>query len=84
MDRVYDEVKRIHPRIGHFRCIGWDFTIDVNGEPVMIEYNVFPMLGNPQLVRCKPVFNEQTDWILEDYYEHRTWANNHRQDILIQ
>ena len=84
IDRVYDEVKRIHPRMGHFKCIGWDFAIDDRGEPVMIEFNVFPALGIPQITRCKPAFNDKTDWILEDYFHRRTWAKNHRQDILIQ
>ena len=84
IEGVYDEVRRIHPRMGHFKCIGWDFAIGENGDPVMLEYNVFPGLGCPQIARCKPVFNERTDWILEDYFSRRKWAKNHRQDILIQ
>lgn len=84
IDRVYDEVRRIHPRMGHFRCIGWDFTIDENGDPVMFEYNVFPGLIIPQMLPCRSVFNDRTDWILEDYFSRRTWEKNHRQDVLIQ
>ena len=83
MDKVYEEVKRIHPRMGHFKCLGWDFAIDENGDPVFLEFNGFPNIGCAQITRCKPVFNERTDWILEDYYLRRTWAKNHRQDILI-
>lgn len=84
MDRIYEEVRRIHPRVGGFKCIGWDFAVDLNRDPVLIEYNVFPSLGCTQITRCKPVFNERTDWILEDYFQRRTWENNHRQDVLIQ
>ena len=84
MDKVYEEVKRIHPRMGHFRCIGWDFAVDAEGDPVLIEFNVFPALGSTQITRCKPVFNDKTDWILEDYFRRRTWEKNHRQDVLIQ
>ena len=84
MDRVYDEVRRIHPRMGHFKCIGWDFAIDEAGDPVLIEFNVFPGLGCSQTALCKPVFNDQTDWILEDYFLRRSWQENHRQDFLIQ
>lgn len=84
IDRVYDVVRRIHPRVGHFRCIGWDFTIDENGDPVMFEYNVFPGLIIPQITSCRPVFNERTEWLLEDYFSRRSWAENHRQDALIQ
>ncbi len=84
LDRIYDEVRRIHPRMGHFKCIGWDFAVDLNGDPIMIEQNVFPSLGCAQITRCKPIFNERTDWILEDYYIRRTWAENHRQDLILQ
>ena len=84
MDKIYDEVRRVHPRMGHFRCIGWDFAVDWNGDPVLIELNVFPSLGCTQITRCKPIFNERTDWILEDCFLKRTWEKNHRQNVLIQ
>lgn len=84
IDRVYDEVRRIHPRVGHFRCIGWDFTIDESGDPVLFEYNAFPGFNIPQITRCRPAFNDRTEWILEDYFSRRSWAENHRQDALIQ
>lgn len=84
MDRIYDEVKRIHPRMAHFRCIGWDFALDEQGNPVLIEPNVFPGIGCAQITPCRPIFGEQTDWVLEDYFLHRTWAENHRQGVLIQ
>ena len=83
MGGVYDEVKRIHPRLGHFKCIGWDFAIDDQGHPVLIEFNVFPGIDCSQLTCCRPIFGDKTDWILEDYFLRRTWARNHRQDILI-
>ena len=83
MDRVYEEVRRIHPRIGHIKCVGWDFAVDDQGDPVLIEFNAFPGLGCSQTTCCRPIFGEQTDWILEDYFLRRTWEKNHRQDILI-
>lgn len=83
MDRVYAEVRRIHPRIGHFKCVGWDFAVDDHGNPVMIEFNVFPGLDCSQTTCCRPIFGAKTDWILEDFFLHRTWEKNHRQDILI-
>ncbi len=85
MEKVYSEIRRIHPRMAHFKCIGWDFTIDEDGDAVLFEFNVFPGAADcSQLVCCRPIFNEKTDRILEDYFERRTWAQNHRQDILIQ
>ena len=83
MDKVYAEAKRIHPRIAHFKCVGWDFAVDEQGDPVMIEFNAFPGLDCSQTTCCKPIFGDRTDWILEDYFQRRTWEQNHRQDILI-
>lgn len=83
MHSIFDEVRRIHPRIAHFKCIGWDFAVDDHGDPVLIEFNAFPGLDCSQLTCCRPIFGDQTDWILEDFFLHRTWAQNHRQDILI-
>ncbi len=83
-EKLYDEVRRLHPRMSHFKCLGWDFTIDEDGDPVFFEFNVAPAIDISQMVICKPLFNERTDWILEDYFERRTWEQNHRQDILIQ
>lgn len=83
MDKMFDEIRRIHPRMGHFRVIGWDFAIDEDGDPVLIEFNYAPSI-RAQMVYNKPFFNEKTEWILEDYFEHRKWAQNHRQNILIQ
>ena len=82
IDKVYDEVKRIHPRMGHFKWIGWDFTVDSEGDPVMIEYNVFPAPG-PQIARCKPFFGEHSDWVYEEFFKRREWEKNHRHDVLI-
>lgn len=85
MEKVYEEILRIHPRLGHFKCIGWDFSIDEDGDAVLIELNPAPAAGDgSQLVCCRPMFNEKTDWILEDYFERRTWETNHFQNILIQ
>lgn len=83
MERIYEDVRRIHPRVGHFKCVGWDFAVDECADPVMLEFNVFPGIDCSQVTCCKPIFGDKTDWILEDYFLHRTWAQNHRQDILI-
>ena len=71
MDRIRDEVRRIHPRLGHFRWLGWDFTIDEAGNPVMIEFTVCPGTVTSQLSVCKPIFGDFTEQILEDYFLQR-------------
>ena len=83
IDRVLAEVKRIHPRMGHLKWIGWDFTLDEDGDPLLIEFNSAPG-DSAQRVCGRPLFGEMTDWILEDYFRRRTWEKNHRQDVLIQ
>lgn len=71
IDRILEEVRRIHPRVGHFKWIGWDFTLDQNGDPLLIELNSTPG-DHAQRVSCRPLFGEMTDWLLEDYFTGRS------------
>ena len=83
MDKVRNTVKKAHPMLPHFRWIGWDFTVDEDGDPVLIEINLTS--GQSwQLVTCKPMFGDMTQYILDDYYIHRTMEKNHRQDRLFE
>ena len=75
MDRVLEEAKRLHPMIGHFKWIGWDFTLDQDGDPLLIEFNASPG-DNAQRVCARPLFAEMTDWVLEDYFYGRSLENN--------
>ena len=80
MDKIYRQIEKLHPRLAHFKWIGWDWTVDEEGEPVFIEFNVSPSIGQVNI--CKPAFGEMTDWILEDYFIHRTWEKNQKQGII--
>lgn len=40
-----EAVKRCHPKVAHFKLIGWDFTVLQDGRPVLIETN----LDQPEL-----------------------------------
>ena len=71
IDRILEEVKRIHPGIGHFKWIGWDFTLDEDGDPLLIELNSTPG-DHAQRVCGRPLFGEMTDWLLEDYFKNRS------------
>ena len=71
IDRILAEVRRLHPRVGHFKWIGWDFTLDQDGDPLLIEINSTPG-DHAQRVCCRPLFGEMTDWLLEDYFMDRT------------
>ena len=76
MDRVRDAVRTAHKKLPHFRWIGWDFTVNKSGEPVLIEYNLAAGLISSQLVVCKPAFGEMTEEILDDYFIHRRLEKN--------
>ena len=82
MDKVRDVVNKLHPLLPHFRWIGWDFTIDSEDEPVLIEMNLLPGHVNTQFTTCTPMFGDKTQNILDDYYIYRTLEGNHRQDRL--
>lgn len=76
MDRVRDAVRTAHKMLPHFRWIGWDFTVNKSGEPVLIEYNLAGGLISSQLVVCRPAFGEMTEEILDDYFIHRRLEKN--------
>ena len=82
-DKVMNTAKKLHMKLPHFKLIGWDFTIDESGEPVLIEVNFAPGIM-PQMTNCMPVFGELTDWILDDYFIHRTLEKNQVQGLLVQ
>ncbi|MBQ5428651.1 MAG: hypothetical protein IIT51_08870 [Oscillospiraceae bacterium] len=70
-------VQRIHPRVGQFKWIGWDLTVDEDGDPLLIEINTCPG-DSAQRVCGRPLFGELTDRVLEDYFFHRTLEKNQR------
>lgn len=67
-DRLIELVKTEHMKIAHFRILGWDFAIDREGDPVFLEYNVFP--GQNQMT-SGPTFGDITDKVLDDVFIHR-------------
>lgn len=68
----YQEIKSIaqnaHLKFGHFRLISWDFAIDINSRPILIEYNLrWQGLNNHQLT-VGPLFGGLTDSVLEEVF----------------
>ena len=39
-DKTLSLIQHIHPRIGNFRLVSWDFAIRKDGEPILIEANM--------------------------------------------
>lgn len=70
-DKVLEAVKKAHTRLAHFKLIGWDMSVDVDGDPVLIEYNTCP--GSNQIT-CGPTFGDLTERVLDEYFNKRTLA----------
>jgi len=63
--KCVDIVKRAHRRLLFFPFVGWDFAQDVNGEPVLIEYNM-----KWHTISCSeygggPLFGDMTEDVLK-------------------
>lgn len=72
-DKVIKIIKKEHQHLPHFKIIGWDMSIDQDGEPVFIEYNSCP--GQNQF-SCGPTFGDITEEVLEDVFIKRTLKNS--------
>ena len=75
LEKIRETVKRLHPLVPYFKWIGWDFSVDEEGEPVMIEFNNAPG-DDIQRVCGNPLFGEMTDRVLEDYFHIRSMEND--------
>lgn len=62
-------------RLPHLKMIGWDFSIDEHGDPVLIEFNC--QLGQNQAT-CGPTFGDMTDEVLSQVFAKRMAKKNKR------
>lgn len=66
--KILEIVKKNHFTMPHFRLISWDFAVDIDHEPVMIEANLrygeldFHQLNNG------PLFGKDTRKILDEVF----------------
>lgn len=65
-DRVLDTVKRLHTQLPYFNIVGWDFAVDQEGEPVLIEFNVVPEQN--QIGGKQPTFGELSDDVFQEVF----------------
>lgn len=59
--KVLDLVKEMHLRLPYFNLIGWDMSVDKNGNPALIEWNRAAELSQ---VAHGPAFGEYAEEIL--------------------
>lgn len=57
---VIETVKDLHLRMPYFNIIGWDFGVDKEGKPIMIEWNKCPDLSQ---TAHGPAFGDMTETI---------------------
>lgn len=68
LNEVKELVKKLHCRLPHFRLISWDFTIDENGAPVLIEANLKYGGLECQQLNTGPLFGNDTEKILKEVF----------------
>lgn len=63
---IVDTIKRLHRELPYFNIIGWDFAVDEDGTPIMVEFNVRP--AQNQIGGKEPTFGDLTNEVLEDVF----------------
>ncbi|MBQ6067970.1 MAG: hypothetical protein IJK84_00565 [Bacteroidales bacterium] len=61
--QVISLAKELHLRLPYFNLIGWDFAVDNQGRPLMIEWNRSPDIYSQ--TAHGPAFGDMTDEILQ-------------------
>lgn len=64
--KVHEKALEMHARIPQVGIINWDFTINSEGKPVLIEANIrYGAYWFPQMAWGKGLFEENTEEVLE-------------------
>lgn len=67
-DKAIEFVKRLHTKLPYFNIVGWDVSIEENGEPILIEFNTHP--GLSQSAFCSGM-GENTERIIRELWPRR-------------
>lgn len=65
---LLEKVKDYHPQFPNFRLISWDFAIDEDNHPVLIEFNIYCGGIFWNQIHDGPAFGEDTMEILEEVF----------------
>lgn len=61
-DKVIAKVKELHLRLPYFNIVGWDWGVDADNEPILIEWNRCPDLSQ---TAHGPAFGDMTEEIIK-------------------
>ena len=67
-DKAIEMVKRLHTKLPYFNIVGWDVSIEEDGNPILIEYNTDP--GLSQSAFCSGM-GENTERIIRELWPRR-------------
>lgn len=70
-NKVLDVVPMLHRQVPHFRLVSWDFAVDQDSEPVLIEANFKYGGVTIHQLNNGPVFGEDTECILAEVFDKR-------------
>ena len=62
--KVVDKLLEMHSSLPYFDFVGWDVTVDPDGEPLFIEFNLVPAIEGPQIM-AGPMFAGHLDEVVE-------------------
>lgn len=65
---IVNIIKDIHQLIPHFRLVSWDFAVDANGEPILIEANMRKGGINLNQFNNGPLFGDLTKTVLDEVF----------------
>ncbi|MGI6594798.1 MAG: sugar-transfer associated ATP-grasp domain-containing protein [Christensenellales bacterium] len=82
--KVVNEIKKLHPQIPQFKHVSWDFAVDEDGTPILMEFNtrgdITIIQQNGDLPYGKYTDEIFDDWLLFSYYEsHSTMEYDYKE-----
>ena len=66
--KVVDTAIQAHKSLPYMGVISWDFALDVNENPILVEYNLKPQSLDFHQRENGPIFGEMTVEILDDIF----------------
>ena len=69
-DQIKQQIINFHKKIPFANLIGWDITIDTNGNPIVIEVNLDSAVIEAHQVFNGPIFGDRHNEVIE-YIEKR-------------